>query len=180
MTKITGLNYSLARFLAYPGLMAGALFAFGASASAQTDTADLDVSAEVTASCTITTSPLAFGSYDPVVTHAASPLEQTGGVTVTCTSGAATTVTLGQGLSADAGSTDAVPVRRMLSGADFLSYALYSDSGRTTAWGNTAGAGVAHTGTGTATALTVYGRIPAAQNVPAGSYVDTVVATVTF
>ena len=47
-------------------------------------------------------------------------------------------------------------------------------------WGGTAASDVPHTGTGTETSLTVYGRIPAGQNVPAGSYSDTVVATVTF
>jgi spore coat protein U-like protein len=42
------------------------------------------------------------------------------------------------------------------------------------------GTGVAHTGTGSATAITVYGQMAAGQNVPAGSYADTVVATVSF
>ncbi|MFM6073490.1 MAG: spore coat protein U domain-containing protein, partial [Dolichospermum sp.] len=40
--------------------------------------------------------------------------------------------------------------------------------------------GVSHTGTGNASNITVYGRIGRGQNVPAGSYTDTVVATVTF
>lgn len=62
----------------------------------------------------------------------------------------------------------------------FLSYALYQDTGRTTVWGNTGGTGVANTGTGTQNALTVYGAVAAGQAVPAGSYSDTVVATVTF
>jgi spore coat protein U-like protein len=61
-----------------------------------------------------------------------------------------------------------------------LSYFLYSDAGWTTVWANTVGTGVAHTGTATATAITVYGQVTAGQNVPAGSYSDTVVATVTF
>jgi spore coat protein U-like protein len=65
-------------------------------------------------------------------------------------------------------------------GTSFLTYGLYSDAGRATVWGNSATTDVEHTGTGTLTAITVYGRIPSGQNVPAASYSDTVVATVTF
>lgn len=103
----------------------------------------------------------------------------TGTVTVTCTSGSAGVITLGQGVNADVGS-DAAPVRRMLAGTDYLSYSLYSDTGRTSVWGNTEVTGVARTGTGAADAVTVYGSVAPGQNVPAGSYSDTVVATVTF
>jgi spore coat protein U-like protein len=68
----------------------------------------------------------------------------------------------------------------MVNGGNYLSYSLYQDSNHTTVWGDTAGTGVSHTGTGTATNITVYGRVAGAQNVPAATYNDTVVATVTF
>lgn len=164
------------------GLM-GAAFAgllFAGQANAATVTANLSVTATVSASCSISTNTLAFGAYDPVGTNASTPLDGLGGVVVTCTNGAPTTVTLGQGAHANTGSTDAAPLRRMVSGANFLSYSLYQDAGRATTWGNTSGTGVAHTGTGTATTVTVYGRVAAGQNVASGSYTDTVVATVTF
>ncbi len=61
---------------------------------AGTDTADLAVSASVAANCIIATAPLAFGAYDPVDTHAASPLDATGTVSVTCTDGAAAVIEL--------------------------------------------------------------------------------------
>jgi len=141
---------------------------------------DLAVSASVADNCVIETTPLAFGSYDPITTHAASELTGTGTVTVTCTSGASAVVKLGQGANSDTGSTDAAPARRMKSGANYLAYALFSDTLREVLWGNTAGTGVAHTGDGAAEVLTVYGSIGAGQNVPAGTYTDTVVATVTF
>lgn len=151
------------------------------SYAAGTATDNLSVSASVGANCTISTSAVAFGAYDPVNANASSALNGTGSVTVTCTQGAATTVTLGQGSNADTGSTDTAPARRMSDGGThFLSYTLYSDSTRSTVWGNTAGTGKTHTGTGTATAITVYGSVAAGQNVPAGSYNDLVVATVTF
>jgi spore coat protein U-like protein len=151
------------------------------TADAATDTANLSVTASVAANCTISTSTLAFGAYDPVVSHSASALEGTGTVSVTCTNGSAVTVALGEGANADAGSTADVPLRRLNDGGvNNLSYFLYSDVGRTTVWGGTTDSDVEHTGTGTSTDLTVYGRIPAGQNVPAAAYTDTVVATVTF
>ena len=66
--------------------------------------------------------------------------------------------------------------------ASGLSYSLYSDSGRTTNWGNVTGSWMSGTGTGTGTAqnLTVYGRIPASQSALIGSYADTVTVTITF
>jgi spore coat protein U-like protein len=147
---------------------------------AATATSNLSVTATVSANCTISTSTLAFGTYDPVFTHASAALDGTGTVTVTCTSGSGATIMLGQGSNAAVGSTDDVPLRQMGSGANRLAYFLYSEATRTTVWGNTAATDVDHTGTGTATALTVYGRVTAGQNKPAGSYTDTVVATVTY
>lgn len=154
-----------------------AVAAFGPSASAATATANLGVSATVTNNCTISTSPVAFGSYDPVVTHASTDLDGSGTVTVACTKGATSTVGLGLGSNAS-GST-----RRMTDGAtNYLSYELYQDAGRTTVWGN-AGAGLYNPGAApskTARNFTVYGRVTSNQDVPAGSYNDTVVATVNF
>lgn len=159
----------------------GLLFASAAGLSnAATQTANLDVSATVSASCTISTAAVAFGTYDPVVTNATSALDATGTVTTTCTNGSSVTILLGQGANADSGSTDAAPARRMISGTDYLNYQLYSDTARTVVWGNDATTDVAETGTGTAVSTTVYGSVPAGQNVPAGSYTDTVVATVSF
>jgi spore coat protein U-like protein len=151
------------------------------SADAGSATANLSVTATVTANCTITTAPVAFGTYDPVVTNATAALNGTGTVSVTCTNGASTTVTLGQGLNAGTGSTDAVPVRRLIDGGtDYLAYTLYSDTNRSVVWGNTSGSGLANTGNGTLQALTVYGAVAPGQNVPAASYSDTVVATISF
>jgi spore coat protein U-like protein len=150
---------------------------FGASASAATATANLGVSATVTNNCTISTSAVAFGSYDPVVAHASTDLDSSGTVTVACTKGASSTVGLGLGSNAS-GST-----RRMSDGgSNYLTYELYQDNGRTTVWG-TAGAGLYSPGAAPSKAarnFTVYGRVTSNQDVPAGTYNDTVVATVNF
>jgi spore coat protein U-like protein len=66
----------------------------------------------------------------------------------------------------------------MKDGTDFLDYQLYTDSEHTTVWDNTTGQSV--TGTGASSPTPVYGVITKGQNVPAGSYTDTVVATITF
>lgn len=179
MGRITRLSWYHVTHLTALGLLAwGAVIA--APVLAATATSNLSVTATVSANCTISTSAVAFGTYDPVSTHASADLDGTGTVTVTCTSGSGATITLDQGSNPATGSTDAAPLRQMASGANRLAYSLYSDASRTTVWGNTAATDVDHTGTGTATALTVYGRIPGGQNKPAGSYTDTVVATVTY
>lgn len=155
---------------------------WGSQVQAATGTNNLAVSATVVANCTISTTPLAFGSYDPVVANATTALDGTGAVTVTCTTGSTAAITLGQGASpVPTTSTDAAPLRRLLNGtANFLTYSLFIDSARTLVWGNDATVDVATTGTGAADAHTVYGRVTAGQNQPAGAYADTVVATVTF
>lgn len=161
-----------------------ALFAVSGTSHAGTDTANLGVSATVSNNCAISaTAALAFGSYDPAVAHAStgSDLDGTGTISVTCTSGASVDITLGQGGNADTGSTDAAPARRMTDGGtSFLAYTLFQDSGRATAWANDAAGAKGTIGTGAAESHTVYGRVAKGQNVPAGSYSDTVVATVTF
>ncbi|WP_414521126.1 spore coat U domain-containing protein [Umezakia ovalisporum] len=164
-------------------LASAILIAAGSAAPAMagTSSADLNVIATVPTNCTISTNSLGFGNYDPIGTNATTSLTAAGSVTTTCTTGTSATITLGQGINANAGSTDAVPMRRLKdTGSNYLSYGLYQDSGLGTVWGNTAGTGVSETGNGTARVTNVYGSISGAQNVPAGSYSDTVVATVTF
>ncbi|WP_107852345.1 Csu type fimbrial protein [Oceanimonas marisflavi] len=157
-------------------LLMGSLVSSAYASSTATD--NLSVTATVVANCSLSTSSLSFGDYDPLSGSVAG----TGGVSVTCTRGTAATITLGQGANADTGSTDDAPVRRMKKSdsADYLPYQLYSDNTRTTVWANTNDTGIAHTGDGTSASLTVYGQIAAGQNVPPGSYSDTVVVTVTY
>lgn len=168
------LRLALASVLAVGGA------AFGVNSYAVTATSNLSITATIAANCTISTAPVAFGAYDPIGANASTALDGTGTVTTTCTIGSAVKITLGQGANAAGGSTDAVSLRRMTDGTNFLAYFLYSENTRTIVWGNTVGTGKADTGTGLASALTVYGRVTANQNQPAGSYSDTVVATVTF
>lgn len=140
-------------------------------------TANLSVTAAVGANCTISTAAVAFPAYDPVVANASANDDGTGSVIITCTRGTTATIGLGTGLNVSAGQ-----MRMKDATTDYLNYALYQDAGRATVWGNS-GAGllspVAAPDKNPRT-FTVYGRIPSGQDVPAGSYTDTVVATVNF
>jgi spore coat protein U-like protein len=162
-------------------MMAAAGIAFAGLGSmrvtAATATANLGVTATVTNNCTISTVALAFGSYDPVVANASTNLDGTGTVVVACTKGATATIGLGNGGNFSGGA------RRMTDGAtNFLSYEVFHEAARTTVWTNS-GAGLLSTGVAPSKAarnFTVYGRVASNQDVPAGSYNDTVVATVNF
>lgn len=141
---------------------------------------NLAVTASIAANCTIdASSGLAFGAYDPIVANKSADLESNGTISVTCTNGSAVTIELNGGQNED-GAAPAAPDRRMADGANFLSYTLYSDAGRSALWATGAEVDVDDTGTGVASNHTVYGSVAADQNVPEGSYSDTVSATVTF
>jgi spore coat protein U-like protein len=149
---------------------------FSQPAFAQTAGANLGSSAEVTANCAVSSTPIDFGSVD-VTTGAA--VVGTGGISVVCTNGTPWSA------SADAGTGGAatLAVRQMSDGANTLDYVLYTEPTRTTIWGDgvTTTATIDDTGTGVAQDKTIYGRISAAQTgTVAGSYADTVAVTVTY
>ena len=147
---------------------------------ADTGTSNMSVSATIKHSCSIDTTPMAFGAYDGVIANASTALDATATVTSSCTSGAATLITMNAGNSAGSGSDD-TPVRRMTSGrGDYLVYQVYSDVSQETVWGNTASTGVALTGTGLPQSHIVYGSIPSAQMVPEGDYSDQIIVTITY
>lgn len=142
---------------------------------AATATTTFLVTATILSACLVTALPLAFGTYDPT---SATPLDQTTTITSTCTLG--TTYTLGLNAGTGVGGTTTT---RVMTGtpAGLLNYQLFQNAGRTTNWGNNPGTDtVAGTGTGLPQLSTVYGRIPATQNQPAGSYLDTITVTLTY
>jgi spore coat protein U-like protein len=142
-------------------------------------TSTLNVSMSVTNNCTISTTAVAFGAYDPVAANASSPLDGTGSVIIACTKNTSATIGL------DLGGSPSGSQRRMTTGGgspSFADYEVYQDSGRTTVWGNS-GAGLLSPSAAPSKAprtFTVYGRVAAGQDIPPGSYTDAVVATVNF
>ena len=149
------------------------------AAIAGTTTATFPVTATVNANCTVSAAGLSFGTYDPLVANASSPLNATNALTLACVKGVSPTVGLDTGTH---GPNASGTTRAMAGGASYLSYELYKDAARTQVWGNS--------GTGLLTIaavnntnpfnVTVYGAVPGAQGVPTGSYTDTVTATVNF
>jgi spore coat protein U-like protein len=140
------------------------------SAHAAQTTTTFSVTATVTATCSVSASTLAFGNYAGNQTDGATT------ITVTCTNTTPYEVGLNDGVN--------TPTRRMKdAGSNYLTYDLYTDSGRSTRWGeigDVGGTSVHGTGDGTPQTLDVYGRIPANQNPPAGNYTDTVTVTLSY
>ena len=162
------------RFIACTSLV-GALSLLAPSLSlASTATSTMAVSATVVASCTVSTTPMAFGNYN------SASLTSTATVTSTCSN----TTAYNLGLNAGTASGATVTTRGMfVSGTPgvVLNYGLYSNSSRTTNWGMTIGTDtVTGTGSGAAQPITVYGQIPGGQLVAPGSYTDTITVTITY
>jgi len=131
------------------------------------------VSATVTTSCSVSAANLGFGSVGVLTAN----VDATSTVTPQCTN----TTPYNVGLNAGTAPGATVTTRKMSSGGNTTSYWLYSNSGRTTNWGNTVGTDtVAGTGSGSNQALTVYGRVPAQTTPAPGSYSDTIVVTTTY
>ncbi|HZH44207.1 MAG TPA: spore coat U domain-containing protein [Lysobacter sp.] len=159
--------------------IAAALLVTSSMAQAATDSTTFTVSTNVTAACDVSASALTFANVDPLA-NASANTDGTSTVTVTCSNTTAYDV----GLSAGNGASATVSSRKMThtDGSSTLNYALYSNAGRSTNWGDTVGTDtVSGTGTGSAQTHTVYGRIPSGQQTAkVGAYSDTITVTVTY
>lgn len=131
------------------------------------------------AACTITATGVAFGAYNP---QATGHDNSTGTIQLACAPSVTAPI-----VALSAGGSGTFSPRRLDGGAFDLDYNLYSNSGRTTIWGNGTGGTVTVTLSGGTVSggvrrfsRTIYGRIPRLQNVGAGSYSDTITVTVTF
>ncbi len=165
-----------------------ALCAGSFAASAQTATTNMAVSATIAGSCTLLANPLAFSVYDPA---AVADLDASSTIVLTCTTGTGSALALGQGLYASG--TGLATQRRLRAGAaNNLNYSIFQPASitpnaacaHTDAWGTGTVVGqalaVGAAASGTSRTYNVCGRIPALQAQPAGTYLDTVVVTVTL
>ena len=152
------------------------------AADAATSTATLTVQITITAACNINASTLDFGSNAGTALLAGSLTASTT-VSVTCTNGSPYSIGMNNG--ANASGTQ----RRMINGANFISYDLYTDAGHVNAWttaSNSATCTSANscalgTGNGSAQSTNIYGVVPSVAVAPAaGSYSDSVTMTVTY
>jgi len=150
-------------------LTALALIAWGVPGAAASSTSSFDLNVQVLATCSISSSNMTFSS---ITTGTTNNTDATSSLTVNCSNGTPYTIALDNGTNYSVG-------RRMASGASYINYYLYSDSGRSTQWNSAATK--AGTGTGSDQTHSVYGRIPSGQAITnTGMYGDTVIATVTY
>ena len=135
----------------------------------------LSWSSRAEAACTISASGINFGTYS---VFSATPDDAMGTVTVDCTN-ADNNVSV----TFSAGASGTFAARTMKKGAEALSYNIFAEASRTTVVGDGTSGSVyffsAHPGNPPQT-ITLYGRIPALQDVSIGSYTDTVLASVNF
>jgi spore coat protein U domain-containing protein, fimbrial subunit CupE1/2/3/6 len=144
-------------------------------AGAGTVTDTFDVTLTIQAGCEVSApNNLNFGTE----TFLDTALFGTVDFSVRCTSGTNGTISLNGGI----GSSGSVATRTMESGANSVNYSLYMNNSYATIWGDgTSGTSTyPHTGTGSTTNLTIYGRVPSQTTPTAGTYSDTITITVTY
>ena len=128
------------------------------------------------AQCSISTTPVQFGTYDVFVM---SPLDSVGAVVYQCRGASVIAITLSQGLGGGF-----APRKLFTSAAEWLGYNLYRDPSRTAVWGNgTSGTSYYVTSSipnNTNVSVPIYGRVDPGQDVRAGAYGDFVSVTVNF
>jgi spore coat protein U-like protein len=132
--------------------------------------------------CSLQSPGLVFGAYNPL---SPVPVDSASGITVTCTGipGTSLVYTLRLG----PGGSGSFSERRLRSASQWvLTYNLYTNAARTLVWGDGNGGSqvVSEALTLSASSASrvhpVHGRLFARQNVPPGTYVDTLVLTVDF
>jgi spore coat protein U-like protein len=144
-------------------LCAGLLLLLGSSRSAE-------------ATCSVSASGVAFGTYDVL---GGAAVDSTGAVVYNCEPQDHDVL-----IALSPGSSGTYTARTLMSGSNQLSYNLYTDAARTQIWGD---------GTGSTdvyqkhnpqnnrdVTVTIYGRIPGGQDGAVGSYADSIVATINF
>lgn len=144
--------------------------------------------ADAAYSCSVAVVGVSFGPYDPLV---ATPDDSAGRIDVTCVNVPGTGLdTVAYGVTLSPGMSGTYAPRHLTAGSIRLDYNLYRDSGRSQVWGDGSGGSVPVSGSmkvgpgaGNSSRTNrhdVFGRIPARQDVAAGTYGDTIVVTVTF
>jgi len=127
-------------------------------------------------SCTISVTSIAFGNYSVFTTTAD---DSTGTITYRCNAQANNI-----SIALSDGSSTTFSPRTLRKGSEVLQYNLYRNAARTTIWGDGTGGTSVYTSANppnnSNVNVTIYGRIPAQQDVSAGNYSDTVSAVINF
>jgi len=139
----------------------------------------------LTCHCSINAPLLNVGNYNPANP---APTTAIGTVSVACNSVPLNTAVVSYNVTMSTGSSGTYASRTLMNGLRALQYNIYTTNAYTTVWGNTTGGTVAITD---GYILLLHGgerrinypchvRINALQNVPPGTYTDTIIVTVTF
>ena len=132
----------------------------------------MTVQATVVAGCTVTATPLNFGSTASLASARAS----TSSIQLSCTQGVNAVVGLDNGQSGT-GPT----FRLMKAGALSINYGIYRDAAHALAWGDTSGVNTVSVAVSASpTTVTAYGTVPAQTTPAAGTYNDIVNVVVTY
>lgn len=180
----------LGLFLTAAGGVLPLLMAQAAKAQTSPQTANIQIQAKVNPACKITsTQDINFGTYDPFGAHETTALDAKGEVSVKCLPDTQAKIALEEGGYPATGSTCTSPKRQMANSTARLPYGLYKDAARSQVWGCDATNDVEYTASNASPQdFTIYGRIPAANDLPAGildqlkpgTYLDIVQITVSF
>ena len=152
-----------------------ALLGLSSPALAATAIGSFTVQITIQASCVfISATSLTFNAVGVIAAND----DVTSTLSVQCTN----TTPYNIGLSVGVGTGATVASRKMTGPAGAqVNYTLYSDTNRTTVWGQTIGTDtVSASGTGAAQSYTVYGRVPVQTTPAPGTYTDTITVTVTY
>ena len=141
--------------------------------------------AQAVANCSVTTSFVAFGTYDPL---RAEPVDSTGNVQVSCSLLGTGSSFVSYHILLSTGRSGSFVPRKMASGSNTLNYNLFIDVSRSAVWGDS-NAGTSAVSSGIPLTLgmrtvtknyPIYGRVFAGQDVPAGTYSDVITVTVNY
>lgn len=129
----------------------------------------LPAAASAAPGCSVTVvSGLSFGTYD---VFAPTPLTSTARVRLNCPKGLAAQILLSSGSSSTFG------WRELRSSTGALRYNVYQNPAWSIVWGDGSDGSNAYVTSGGNVQMILYGRIPAGQDVPDGTYADTLVLT---
>ena len=161
----------------------------GLALPAWAGTGTLTAQVAVDTFCTVATTALAFGAYDPIVANTTSDLNNgtTASVAITCVKGSSATIALGNGLNFGSGTRN---MQHATHPTSLLAYRLYQPSSLSPGAGCTFPGATTWDGTSILTpapapdknsrTFNVCGTVPAGQDVEVGTYSDTIVVTVNF
>ena len=141
--------------------------------------------AATTVNCTASAGGIAFGIYNPLSALADA---STGTLKVTCNGSGTGSANVTVNVSLSTGLSGSYATRKMFSGANALNYNIYWSTaynqiigdGSGGSFAGSAGPFVVPAGGSNFATGTLYGLIPASQDVAPGAYSDVIVVTVTY